>query len=143
MQLFKDVGTALPRRSCSAPTASPRSGFAAHIPASVAKRTIVTVATLAPDAYGAAATSLLARAPKQADPYFLYGYEAMKLITDAVAAGATTAPAVTAYLHTVNNRASVIGTYGFDANGDTTFKGYGLYGIAKRELRYVGEVTAP
>jgi branched-chain amino acid transport system substrate-binding protein len=37
----------------------------------------------------------------------------------------------------------VLGTYGFDANGDTTLKTYGLYGVRGGVLRWAGVVTAP
>ena len=42
----------------------------------------------------------------------------------------------------VQNRASALGTYGFDANGDTTLRTYGLYTIRGRPLRWAGPVTA-
>ena len=37
--------------------------------------------------------------------------------------------AVLAALFATKNRNSVLGTYGFDANGDTTLKTYGLYKV--------------
>src|SRR5262249_58419144 len=118
-------------------------GCSRHIPRSVAKRVLVTVATLAPSAYPAAGQAVLARAGKNADPYFLYGYEAMRLIADAYAAGARDKAGVLAYLRGVNGRAGVIGTYGFDANGDTTLKTFGLYGIRGGEFAFAGIATAP
>ena len=33
-------------------------------------------------------------------------------------------------LFAIKDRHSVLGTYGFDANGDTTLKSYGLYKVA-------------
>ena len=66
----------------------------------------------------------------------------MKVILDGIAAGATNRTALTAWLHTVQNRPSRIGTYGFDANGDTTLRTYGLYTVNRKSLRFVGPVTA-
>ena len=66
----------------------------------------------------------------------------MKLILDGIAAGATTKAALVGWLHTVQNRQSILGTYGFDANGDTTLRSYGLYGVSGRSLRFAGAITA-
>jgi branched-chain amino acid transport system substrate-binding protein len=143
VRLFKDVGHALPKAKLFGSDGIAESGFSRHVPRSVARRVLVSVATLAPEAYPAAGQSLLARAGKNADPYFLYGYEAMRLITDAYVAGARDGAGVLAYLRGVNNRAGVIGTYGFDANGDTTLKTYGLYGIRGGLFSWAGVVTAP
>jgi branched-chain amino acid transport system substrate-binding protein len=79
----------------------------------------------------------------QPDPHALYGYEAMRLIVDAVAAVGPDPRAITGWLHTVHDRAGVVGTYGFDANGDTTRRTYGLYRIAARRIVWAGTVTAP
>jgi branched-chain amino acid transport system substrate-binding protein len=42
----------------------------------------------------------------------------------------------------VQNRAGAIGTYGFDANGDTTNRTYGLYAIRGGRLTWAGAVSA-
>ncbi len=39
--------------------------------------------------------------------------------------------AVLAALFATKTRQSVLGTYGFDPNGDTTLKSYGLYKVGK------------
>jgi branched-chain amino acid transport system substrate-binding protein len=66
------------------------------------------------------------------DPYAIFGYEAMRLGLDTVAGlgvqGASRAAVVRALLAT-HNRNSVLGTYGFDRNGDTTLRTYGLYDV--------------
>ena len=127
---------------CSAPSAAWRqmfasdgvaeSGFTRRAPAWIARRTIVTVATLAPEAYPGQA--IIGRS----DPYKIYGYEAMKLILDS---GATTKEGVLAFLRGVQNRASVLGTYGFDANGDTTSRTYGLYTIRGGRLTWARAIS--
>ena len=63
--------------ACSRQTASRSRASRAALPRSIARRTLVSVATLAPEAYPGAA--IIGRS----DPYKIYGYEAMKLILDA------------------------------------------------------------
>ena len=66
------------------------------------------------------------------DPYAIYGYEAMKLGLDTIAklgADGNNKAKVLAALFATTNRSSVLGTYGFDKNGDTTLKSYGLYKV--------------
>jgi branched-chain amino acid transport system substrate-binding protein len=114
------------------------SGFTERLPASVAKRVTVSIATLAPDAYPGGAAVI-----GSGDPYKIYGYEAMKLILDGINAGGASKDGLLGYLRTgVQNRASVLGTYSLDANGDTTLRSYGLYGISKKQLVWQGAITA-
>jgi branched-chain amino acid transport system substrate-binding protein len=143
VRLFKDVGRALPKARLFASDGVAESGFTRHLPHSVAKRVLMTVSVLPPSAFPQAGQEILARAGRNVDPDFLYGYEAMKLVIDAVAAGARDAAAVTAYLRGVTARAGVIGTYGFDAGGDTTLRDFGLYGVRGGALTFAGVVTAP
>jgi branched-chain amino acid transport system substrate-binding protein len=115
------------------------SGFTRRVSASAAKRLTIAVSTLAPDAYGPAGAAIIG----SGDPYKLYGYEAMKLILDGANAAGATKPALAGWLRTsVVNRASVLGTYSFDANGDTSTRAYGLYGVSRRVLVYKGAITA-
>src|SRR4051794_35707727 len=107
--------------------------FAAHLPRSVERRTFVTVATLSPESYGLAART---------NPYMAFGYEAMKLILDGMAAGATTKAALIGWLHGVRSRPSILGTYSFDAKGDTTLRTYGLYTVRGHALRFAGTISA-
>jgi branched-chain amino acid transport system substrate-binding protein len=115
------------------------SGFARHVSSSAAKRMTITVSTLAPDAYGPAGAAIIG----SGDPYKLYGYEAMKLLLDGTNAAGADKFALAAWLRTsVQNRASVLGTYSLDARGDTTTRAYGLYGISAKALVWRGAVTA-
>ena len=67
----------------------------------------------------------------------------MKLILDGLNAAGPSRPALLGYLRTgVQNRASVLGTYSLDANGDTTLRAYGLYGISGKALVFKGAITA-
>ena len=53
----------------------------------------------------------------------------MKLILDGLNASGGTRASLLGWLPTVQNRQSVLGAYGFDANGDTTLRPYGVYGV--------------
>jgi branched-chain amino acid transport system substrate-binding protein len=124
--LFRDVGRALPKAKLFGIEGIAESSFARRIPRSVARRTHVTVTTPATSAFPAAGQELINR---YHDPYAAYGYEAMRLFIDAFTAAGPKHPAIVDFLHGVKNRAGVIGTYGFDAHGDTTMRTVGLYAI--------------
>jgi branched-chain amino acid transport system substrate-binding protein len=136
--LFRDVGRALPRAKLFGPDGIAESRFTGRIPRSVARRTLITVSTLATEAYPAEGQRVINR---YHDPYAAYGYEAMRLFVDAYNGAGAKRPAIVDFLHGVQNRAGVIGTYGFDANGDTTSRTFGLYGIRGGELTWVGPVS--
>jgi branched-chain amino acid transport system substrate-binding protein len=115
------------------------SGFTSHISRSAAKRMTITVTTLAPAAYSPAGAAIIG----SGDPYKIYGYEAMKLLLDGINAAGASRPALLGYLRSgVQNRASVLGTYSLDANGDTTNRAYGLYGISGDALSWIRVVNA-
>jgi branched-chain amino acid transport system substrate-binding protein len=120
------------------------SGFTRHASKSVAARMTITISTLAPDSYGAAGAAIIG----SGEPYKLYGYEAMKLLLDGANAVGAGHPrdaklALAGWLRTsVQNRVSVLGTYSLDANGDTTNRAYGLYGISGKALSFKAAITA-
>ena len=108
------------------------------IPASLDPLFHCTVATLDLLAYPGGRTFLAAYKAKYGvanpDPYAIYGYEAMKLGLDTISglgAKGNSKSAVLTALFAIKARHSVLGTYGFDANGDTTLKSYGLYIVGK------------
>jgi branched-chain amino acid transport system substrate-binding protein len=128
------------------------SGFAdsreGGVRARVARRVVLTVATLSPQAMPEAGRAMLQRYSARygepfPDPYAVQGYEAMRLVLDAVAAVGPSRRAVIDWLHDVRNRQSVLGTYGFDRFGDTTLRSYGLYRIRGGQLQWAGAVRAP
>ena len=134
VRLFRSVGRG---RQMFASDGVAESGFTRRLPRSIARRTLVSVATLAPEAYPGG-TAIIGRS----DPYKIYGYEAMKVILDAINAGGPTKEGVLAGLRGVQNRNSVLGTYSFDANGDTTLRTFGLYSVRGGELQWAGVVNA-
>jgi branched-chain amino acid transport system substrate-binding protein len=81
------------------------------------------------------------------NPYAIYGYEAMKLGLDTIAGlgpAGNDKLAVLKALFAIRRRDSVLGTYGFDRNGDTTLRSYGLYRVGSGgEPRFYKTLTPP
>jgi len=140
VQITKDVHAALPKAKIFGPdgmctdtwTAASKGG----VPASIDPLIQCTVATLDLSAYPGGKQFLSAYKAKYGvadpDPYAIYGYEAMKLGLDTIAklgAQGDSKSAVLSALFATKSRNSVLGTYGFDSNGDTTLKSYGLYKV--------------
>ena len=140
VQISKDVNAALPNAKIYGGDGICTSSYtnaADHgVPAGVAKQIQCTVATLDLPTYPGGKDFLAAYKAKYGtanpDPYAIYGYEVMKLGLDTIAglgAKGNDKSAVLAALFATKDRKSVLGTYGFDANGDTTLKSYGLYKV--------------
>ena len=73
------------------------------------------------------------------DPYALYGYESMALALDAIKRAGDKGndrAAVVQQLFATKDRASVLGTYSIDQNGDTSITDYGLYKVVNGELAF-------
>jgi branched-chain amino acid transport system substrate-binding protein len=140
VQLIKDITGAIPSAKvfggdgvCSEAITNPKQG---GIPASLASHFFCTVATLDLTAYPGGRSFLAAYKAKYGvgnpDPYAIYGYEAMKLGLDTIkslGSKGNDRAAVLSALFAIKARHSVLGTYGFDSNGDTTLTKYGFYGV--------------
>jgi branched-chain amino acid transport system substrate-binding protein len=140
VQIVKDVNAALPTAKiygpdgvCTGAWTNPAQG---GFPKSIAPQVQCTVATQDLTAYPGGRQFLAAFKAKYGvanpDPYAIYGYEAMKLGLDTIASlggKGNDKAAVLAALFAIHNRNSVLGLYGFDKNGDTTLKSYGLYKV--------------
>jgi len=140
VQLFKDVGAAVPNAKLYGPDGVCESGFTnpkkKGIPTALGKRFTCSVATLDLKSIpgGPQFVSAYAKAygDKNPDPYAIYGYEAMKLGLDTVKGLGDKGgdkSAVLAALFATKNRKSVLGTYSFDKNGDTSLTDYGIYKV--------------
>jgi branched-chain amino acid transport system substrate-binding protein len=92
-----------------------------------ARRTRMTALPMAPDAYPAAGQEVLAALGAGADPFALYGYEAMSVILDALPRGGGRREGVRAAFFATRDRDSVLGRYSIDANGDASLTRYGVY----------------
>jgi branched-chain amino acid transport system substrate-binding protein len=154
VQLYKDVAAALPDAQLYGPDGVAESGFSdpaeGGIPADVASRVKVTVATLAPDQYPPEGRKFFEDFEAEygepnPDPYAIYGYEAMRLVLDTceqLGADCTDRQAMIDALFNTKGRESVLGTYDIDENGDTTLTDYGVYKIEGGELAFDQTIKA-
>ena len=152
VQIYKDFEAALPNAKLYGPDGVAESGFAdpkeGGIPASVASKVKVTVATLNPESYPPEGQEFFSQFEQEygesnPDPYAIYGYEAMRLVLDAIErAGSTDKAEVLKALFATKDRESVLGTYSIDENGDTTLTDYGVYTIEDGELTFDKTVKA-
>jgi branched-chain amino acid transport system substrate-binding protein len=140
VELVKDINAAIPTAKifggdgvCSGGETNPKMG---GFPASIAPLFHCTVATQGLTTYPGGKAFLAAYKAaygvSSPDPYSIYGYEAMQLGLKTIAklgAQGNSKSAVIAALFATKSYAGAIGTYGFDANGDTTLKSYGLYKV--------------
>jgi branched-chain amino acid transport system substrate-binding protein len=146
-QLFKDVAAGVPNAKLYGPDGVAETTFTdpkqGGIPASIAPRLKITVATLSQDKYPPAGQKLLkdyqSTYNKKPETYAIYGYEAMSLILDAMKRAGSSAndrTAVNDQIHQTKDKQSVLGTYSIDANGDTSLTDYGLYTIKDGQLAF-------
>ena len=117
------------------------SGFTERI-GRAARRTKVLVATLNPQSYPPAAQPVYAALGPNADPYAIYGYEAMALALDAINRGGPTRKGAIDAFFATRDRDSVLGRYSIDPNGDTTLTAYGVYTIEDRQLVFDSVIDA-
>jgi branched-chain amino acid transport system substrate-binding protein len=140
VQITKDVNAAIPKAKIfggdGVCTNSYTNQSMGGVPAAIDPLIECTVATQDLAAYPGGKTFLAAYkakyGPTAPDPYAIYGYEAMKLGLDTIAglgANGDNKSDVLAALFATKDRSSVLGTYGFNADGDTTLKSYGLYKV--------------
>jgi branched-chain amino acid transport system substrate-binding protein len=140
VQITKDVNSAIPTAKVfggdGVCTDSFTSATKGGVPASLYPLMECTVATQDLAAYPGGKTFLAAYKAKYGtsnpDPYAIYGYEVMKLGLDTIkglGAQGNSKSAVLKALFGTTARQSVLGVYGFDKNGDTTLKSYGLYKV--------------
>jgi branched-chain amino acid transport system substrate-binding protein len=154
VQLYKDVAAALPDAKLYGPDGVAESGFSdpaeGGIPADVASRVKVTVATLSPDEYPPDGQKFFddfeaEYGEANPDPYAIYGYEAMRLVLDTceqLGPDCTDKQAMIDALFNTKGRESVLGTYDIDENGDTTLTDYGVYTIEGGELQFDQTIKA-
>jgi branched-chain amino acid transport system substrate-binding protein len=154
VQIAKDVHSAIPTAKvfggdgvCTSSFTSASNG---GIPASLYPLTECTVATQNLTAYPGGQTFLAAYQAKYGvsapDPYAIYGYEVMQLALDTIkslGAQGNNKTAVLSALFAIKARQSVLGTYGFDANGDTTLKSYGLYKVSSTGVPVFSQTLTP
>jgi branched-chain amino acid transport system substrate-binding protein len=145
VQITKDVHSAIPTAKlfgpdgmCLASWTDPKQG---GVPLTLDPLMECTVATLNLTAYPGGKEFLTKYQAQYGGgipaPYAIYGYEAMKLVLDTINKLGSNGDNKTDVLHALfatKNRNSVLGTYSFDSNGDTTLKAYGLYKVHNGQL---------
>jgi branched-chain amino acid transport system substrate-binding protein len=152
VQLYKDFAAALPDAKLYGPDGVAESGFVdpkeGGIPADIAPRVKVSVATLNPDSYPPEGQEFFKAftekyGEENPDPYAIYGYEAMRLALDVIERSGTGEKAdIIKALYETKDRTSVLGTYSIDENGDTTLTDYGIYTVADANLQFDKTVKA-
>jgi branched-chain amino acid transport system substrate-binding protein len=154
VQLFKDVSAALPDAKLYGPDGVSNPEFfvtdEGGIPADVAAKAKVTVATLSPDQYPPEGQRFFDEYMEtydvtSVDPYAIYGYEAMRLVLDTcerLGPDCSDRQAMIDALFETKGRESVLGTYDIDENGDTTITDYGVYRIEDGELVFDQTIKA-
>jgi branched-chain amino acid transport system substrate-binding protein len=152
VQLYKDFSAALPDAKLYGPDGVAESGFIdpkeGGIPADVASKVKVSVATLDPDQYGAEGKEFFDSFEKKynnpnPNPYAIYGYEAMRLALDAIQrSGTGNKEDIVKALFDTKDRDSVLGKYSIDENGDTTLTDYGVYKVKGGELVFDETIKA-
>jgi branched-chain amino acid transport system substrate-binding protein len=140
VQITKDVAAAIPKVKiyggdgiCTGSYTNPKQH---GVPASIDPQIQCTVATQDLKAYPGGRDFLAAYKAKYGtgspDPYAIYGYEVAKLALHTISglgAKGNDKSAVLQALFATKSYHGEIGTYGFDSNGETTLKSYGLYKV--------------
>jgi branched-chain amino acid transport system substrate-binding protein len=136
-----------PAQMCTSAWTNPRAG---GVSATIDRLIECTMPTRSVASYPGGRQFLAAYKTKYGDgnpdPYAIYGYEAMKLGLDTIARlgpkGDNKLDVLKA-LFATRDRRSVLGTYGFDRNGDTTLKSYGLYRVGASGDRVFYKTLTP
>jgi len=154
VQITKDVNAVIPAAKIfggdGVCTSSYTEASQGGVPASIDPKIYCTVATQNLDAYPGGKTFLTAYkamyGTANPDPYAIYGYEVMKLGLDTIASlganGSNKADVLKA-LFAIKDRSSVLGTYGFNKDGDTTLKSYGVYKVGTDGVPVFYETLTP
>ena len=154
VQITKDVNAVIPAAKIfggdGVCTSSYTEASQGGVPASIDPKIYCTVATQNLDAYPGGKTFLSAYkamyGTANPDPYAIYGYEVMKLGLDTIASlganGSNKADVLKA-LFAIKDRSSVLGTYGFNKDGDTTLKSYGVYKVGTDGVPVFYETLTP
>jgi branched-chain amino acid transport system substrate-binding protein len=119
------------------------SGGPGRVPARLGARVTTALPTLGPEGLPRArpVVARLARRlrGREVDPSAVYAYEAMALALDVLeraGARANDRAAAVDELFETRSRASVLGTYSIDVNGDTSLRDFGLYTLADGRPTY-------
>jgi branched-chain amino acid transport system substrate-binding protein len=148
---YVDFGAALAGADLFGPDRLADPGFtdpgAGGVPATLARRIQLTVVALPPTS--SQTTKRFVQEYERAydekpGPSARYGYEAMRLVLDAIGrSGENRRADVIRALFDTRDRASVLGSYSIDANGDTTLATYGVASIVDGKVQVGATIHAP
>ncbi|MGH2838553.1 MAG: branched-chain amino acid ABC transporter substrate-binding protein [Thermoleophilaceae bacterium] len=141
VQLYKDLGAALPDATLWGPDGVAESVFTNDLPVDVADRTYITVATIPQADYPPAGQKFFDDFQAKYDqkviqPYAIYGFEAMDVVLDSMERAddcADKQSVVDAFFET-QGKEGVTGTYDIDEDGDVNLSQFGRYRIENGEL---------
>jgi branched-chain amino acid transport system substrate-binding protein len=142
VQLFKDLGAALPDATLWGPDGVATSTFTNDLPKDVADRTYLTVATIKASDYPAKGQKFFQDfkakyKQKVVQPYAIYGFEAMDVILDAMDRAADNCgdrQAVIDEFFNTKGKEGVTGTYDVDEDGDVNISQFGRFRVENGEL---------
>ena len=154
VQITKDVNAALPSAKIFGGDGVCTSSFTAAaqggVPASLDKLIECTVATQNLSAYPGGKNFLSAYKSAYGNahpyPYAIYGYEAMQLGPKTIASlgdNGGSKSDVLKSLFALKASSSVLGTFGFNKDGDTTLKSYGVYKVGTSGVPVFYETVTP
>jgi branched-chain amino acid transport system substrate-binding protein len=136
-QLAKDIYAALPDALQFCPDGVAVAEFTGELDANVQKQLRCTAPTVAPNELPPEGQKFYSDFEKEYKkpqdeiaPYAVYGYEAMKVVLDAIKTGGGDRKDVVKAFFDTKKSESVLGPYEIDDDGDTTLTLYGAY-IAK------------
>ena len=142
VQLYKDLGVALPDATLWGPDGVAESAFTNDLPADVADRTYITVATIPQKDYPPRGQKFFEDFQAKYDqkviqPYAIYGFEAMDVILDSMERAGDSCndrQAVIDEFFSTEDKEGVTGTYDIDEDGDVNLSQFGRYRIENGEL---------
>jgi branched-chain amino acid transport system substrate-binding protein len=154
VQVVKDVNAALPYAKIfggdGVCTRSFTQASQGGVPASIDKLIECTAATQNLSAYPGGKTFLAdykaAYHVSDPDPYAIYGYAAMELGLHTIAslgANGDNKADVLKALFAIKDTSSVLGNFGFNKDGDTTLKSYGVYKVSSSGAPVYFETLTP
>jgi branched-chain amino acid transport system substrate-binding protein len=149
VQLFKDLGAALPDATLWGPDGVAESAFTNDLPKDVADRTFITVATINPKDYGPKGQKFFrdfrAKYKKKViQPYAIYGFEAMSVVLDSMRRAGDKCndrQAVIDEFYKTKNFDGVTGKFDIDKDGDVTSHVFGRHIVLNGELSPIKTVT--
>jgi len=143
VQLYKDVGKALPNAKLFGDDGVAITTFTKPLPKDIQSRSYITVATIDPKDYPPEGQKFFKDFSStyggKPETYAIYGYEAMALALDAMKRAGDKCndkAAVSAEVYKTKDKKSVLGEYSIDKDGDTTLNDFGRYLVKGGALEF-------